>query len=78
MEEEDEAEIENSVHESSSEDTGRPDHISKQDLKSKKAAKRPSGVKPEQMTQLILSVTMRRIKKPYFYPRENGEKWLSL
>ena len=40
IEEEDEAEIENSVHESSSEYTGRPRHISKQDFKSKKAGRK--------------------------------------
>ena len=37
IEEQDDAEIENNVHEPSSEDSGRPGHISKQDLKSEKA-----------------------------------------
>ena len=40
IEEEDEAEIETSVHGSSSEYTGRPRHISKQDFKSKKAGRK--------------------------------------
>ena len=40
IEEEDDEEIENNVHESSSEDSGRPGHISKQDLKSKKAGRK--------------------------------------
>ena len=40
IEDEDEARIENSVHECSSEDTGKPKHISKQDFELKKAGRK--------------------------------------